>query len=165
MAKKETVREDGLPVDFENWETEKLGDFPPYWSPATGDQVYAKAIGVDYRDPEFRRIILEAQADTECLKGPKADAETVLVPKGEVFTMSEYALVSSQIGFLIQLGIPFVLKCGEEVKSAKNPKQSYFQWELKMAPESRKALQQARVSAALATRNGGQVHNAVPVAG
>lgn len=162
MAKKEAVREDGLPVDFENWETEKLGDFPPYWNVEEGKQVYAKAIGVDYRDPDFRRIILEAQADTECQRGPNDDdAETVIVPKGEFFTMSEYSLVSSQVGFLIELGIPFVLKCVEKVQSKTNPKQSYFTWELKMAPDSRKQLQAARAKASIV--KSGQVHPAVPV--
>lgn len=146
MAKNKTdeLRSDGLPADFANWETEKLGDFPPYFQPEEGLMFYATAVGVDYEDPEFHRIIFQAEADVECYRGPKDDQEPVTVKKGELFTCSAYDILSKQVGFLIMLQSGIVLKCVEKKQSKANPKQSYWTFELKVSPNDKKRLQAFR---------------------
>lgn len=140
------VRPDGLPADFENWETEKLGEFPPYWNPDEGKQFYAVPVGVDFRDPDFKRVIFQAMAPTECQRGPAEDAEDVTVQPGEQFTCSLYAILENQIGFLINL--PIVLMADKKVKSNTNKTQSYWTFNLKISPESKKILTARRQKAA-----------------
>lgn len=160
------IQANGLPADFENWETEQLGEFPPYWNPVEGAMIIAKVIGVDYRDPEFRRIVLEAVAPVECYRGPKDDQEPVTVEPGERFTMSEYSLVSEIVGYLINLACPFSLMAKEQVASRKNTKNSYWTFELKMPGDARKRLQaMRRENALLASGQSSQiVHNPSVVA-
>ncbi len=143
-AVKEELRSDGLPPDFENWESEKLGDFPPYFEPDEGKMFYAKIVGVDYADPEFHRIICQAEADVECLRGPKGEQEEVTVKKGELFTISEYAIIANQVGFLIMLQSAIVLKVVSKEQSRTNPKNSYWTFELKVSPNDKKRLQAIR---------------------
>lgn len=147
------LRPDGLPVDFDNWETEKLGEFPPYWNPVEGLSFYARPIGVDFRQEDFHRVIFEAMADTPCFRGPAEDAEEVTVKKGENFTCSLYSILGSQIGFLISLYsiIPnrgMVLKAVKKVASNSDPKRKFWTFELVMHPDDRKALKVLRTQAA-----------------
>jgi len=134
---------DALP-DFSTWSEEQIG-FAPYWSPAPGKWFYAVPTAIDTRDPDFVRYLFRALAPIECQRGPKDDAESVLVGPGEYFSMSVYYALEQNINFYLESGIfpPLHVTSTKEVKT-KTVGQTVWQFRVKVSPETRALLDAAR---------------------
>lgn len=128
-------------AQLEGWEEIETG-FPPYWTPAIGKMLLGKVCVVDFRDPSFPRVVLQAtKVAIPCQRGPMEGAEDVIVKPGEFFTMSEYAALN--LSNYIDLEV--AIKCvGERLVPADKvrnlPKREMFEWKVWATPEAAKLL-------------------------
>lgn len=116
--------------------------FPPYYKfENDGDAIFAKVVGLDTKDPEFQRVVMECvDRPIACLKGPVNNAEVVEVQPGEFFTVSTYA--SLKFSDYLDLPVLFVRK--EEVPNKKDPKKSTIVFNVLMAPENHAVVRERR---------------------
>jgi hypothetical protein len=131
-------------AELVGWQEVETG-FPPYWKPEIGKMILGKVCVVDFRDPSFPRVVLQAtKIEIPCQRGPVDDAEAVTIKTGEFFTMSEYAALN--LGNYIDLEV--AIKCvGERKvpadKTRNLPSREMFEWKVWTTPEAA-ALLKAR---------------------
>jgi hypothetical protein len=128
------------------WEEIETG-FPPYWKPEIGKMILGKVCVVDFRDPSFPRVVLQAtKVAIPCQRGPVEGAEDVLVKPGEFFTMSEYAALNLGNYIDLEVAIKCVGERGVPADKTRNlPKRDMFEWKVWATPEAAKLLKQRSV--------------------
>jgi hypothetical protein len=130
---------------LENWEKVDIG-FPPYWTPSVGKVIVARVAALDFSDPAFHRIVLQAtRVDIPCQRGPAADAEAITVKVGDFFSMSEYAGMNLE-NFI---DMEVFIKCsGERPVPADKARglgsRNMYEWTVMVSPEDKKKLQGMR---------------------
>lgn len=138
----------------EGFEDEQVG-LPPYWGPDEEKMeqkipqgFYARVIGLDNADEDFKRVILQAGADILCHRGPRDDAEEVLVKKGDYFTCSAYA----GLPLHRYIGIPVYVLAKSKRKISGG--RTVWEWSLKVPTAAKPLLQRRREAEAAAARMG-----------
>jgi hypothetical protein len=128
-------------AQLEGWEEVETG-FPPYWKPAVGKILMGKVCVVDFRDPSFPRVVLQAtKVAIPCQRGPVDGAEDVTVKPGEFFTMSEYAALNLSAYIDLEVAIKCVGERDVPADKARNlPKRDMFEWKVWATPEGAKLL-------------------------
>lgn len=123
------------------WEEVETG-FPPYWKPEIGKMLLGKVCVVDFRDPSFPRVVLQAtKVPMPCQRGPVDDAESVTVKPGEFFTMSEYAALNLANYMDLEVAIKCVGERKVPADKARNlPSRDMFEWKVLVTPEAAKIL-------------------------
>jgi hypothetical protein len=117
----------------QGWEDEQTG-FPPYWNPEVGKTFRGVVLGLDEKDPDFKRFALKATDQIMCAQGPADDAEQVIVKPGEFFTCSAYAALPLEryVGFEV-----FVMaKNKRDIKGGKE----LWEFKLMIHPDEKKKL-------------------------
>lgn len=70
--------------------------FPAYWNPSDGARCIGIVVAKDDYDPDFVRIYMQATRPLQCQRGPKDDAEKVIVKPGEFFSVGDYKSLNLQ---------------------------------------------------------------------
>ncbi len=139
--------------DFDKWTDLQIG-FAPYWHPKVGGWIFGQLIGKDSRDPEFVRYQFKALKDTECRRGPSNEnegegptGESVLVKKGETFSMSVYYSLADEFDYHLF----YASKTGNAVPVRieaikKVPTKKYVVWNFRaqVSPDTAQQLNQNR---------------------
>jgi len=129
----------GVP-DFspENWSEEQVG-FSPYWNPEEGKSFIGRLVEKDERDPNFVRYLIQAGEDLECARGPSEEAETVIVKKGEFFTISVYFSLQGVFDLYLESGIRAWMKVtATGISKTKTPGRTVWQWKLQVPKEAKR---------------------------
>lgn len=154
-VKEAEVVETELPENpFATWEEEQLG-FPPYIKAEVGAGYYGRIITADTRDPDFVRFViqylgmpsdfdnlakckLDTKTPLKAKRGPKDDAEDVMVKVGEFFTVSNY------VGLPLEnyLGIEAMVDV-TGTRPTKHPNDMYV-FRIQLSPENKKLIQARR---------------------
>lgn len=146
MAKRNEVAvgPDGLP-DFSGFEKEQIA-FPPYWNPEIGKKIFFTPVMLDEKDPNFPRFVCKAGMITNCLEGPSDNQKETTIKTGEYFTISQYASLPLQNYF----GHPVLVEVMDLVKFKGEDGTPRTRWvfELRVAPETKRLLEAARVEQA-----------------
>jgi hypothetical protein len=156
-----SARNGGAGPDVSSWDTQETG-FAPYWSPDVGKYFMGSPVTRDERDPGFVRYVLVAACDLECARGPVAGAETVLVKRGEFFTVGAYHTLVPILDKLLAYGEAtgkspvLYAKVTGEAKTAKVG-QTVWTWEIKHPPGQMQAIREYRANKALPKANNAAV--------
>jgi hypothetical protein len=145
-----------LPKEVANFQEEQIG-FPPYWNPSEGKKFYARVVDVDDADPDFQRFVLQAGHDIECQRGPSADAETVVVHKGEFFTCSVYA--SLPLHRYLDIPVLVTVKGKRKLDGAR----TLWEFSLAVSEQAKKVLAKRRQENMMLKHNTKNEIKAVPV--
>ena len=146
MAKPKGEQVNETPMNDDNyadWSEEQIG-FAPYWEPNEGLGFVGTPVAIDARDPDFVRFLFIAQQDIECFRGSAASAESVLVKKGERFSIGSYFALVDALGefltFQQTTGKPLTVRVDavRKVKTAK--KQDCWQFRVRVKPSDAPAL-------------------------
>lgn len=127
-------------------EETELSSYAPYWTPEVGAYVECIPVDVDLRDPTFPRFILQSTMDEpfEAFRGAKADAESVAIQKGDLFSVSVYA---SLRGLEEYRGLEVSLRCSGTRDTGQPNEMLVFK--IGTTAETRKALNERRFSRAI----------------
>lgn len=158
MAKKNAIVSSELAtyepqISDEDLVEQDLG-FPPFWCPSEektkdGDygKFFARLVGSDDSDPNFRRWVFEALHETLGHKGGGDDGEDVIVKSGEFFTMTKYGGLERLREFGgLRVRITALKKVPHFVK-AKGTMGSRWVFEVKLHKEDVATLDQRREAA------------------
>lgn len=153
-------------IDGEQWNTERTG-FPPYWKPEV-DKTFTARVTEYHFVPEeeedssnFSRYYLATTADLTCQRGSPDDesAESVIVPKGELFSLGDYAAIdlTPYIGFIVKVTV-------KSKRTLTKTKRDMWDFHLQTREVDRAAIEAQKSRQALAARNGaGQLPDAAAV--
>jgi hypothetical protein len=103
----------GSTIDDSDYQEVQVG-FAPYFSPSEGAKFHGRLLDADATNPAFIRFTFEALTDLECFTGPADEQDSVLVRKGEVFTVSAFA----QVRFEEYGGMKMIVEFKEKVKTS-----------------------------------------------
>jgi hypothetical protein len=138
-------------VDVEAMHDESIS-LPPYWQPdeealeqGIAQGFHGRLVGFDDKDPAFPRYVLinEGPKDLTCKRGPSAEAEDVIVHKGEHFTCSVYD--GLPLGDYAHLPVLVYVK---DKVSTSTAGRTVWIWGMKVNSETQKILQARRAEAA-----------------
>lgn len=138
------AKAEGLP-DFSTWEKLQTG-FPAYWQPTEkGQWIYGRLVAKeDATDVagSFTRYLVQAGVPTKCLRGSKNDGNQreVEVPAGDYFTISVYYALQGQFDFMIEQNFMPTMRLEVGVKNKTKASRTVWDWELKVAPESKNKI-------------------------
>jgi hypothetical protein len=140
------VDANGVP-DFSGFEKEQIA-FPPYWNPAIGKKVFFTPVMLDDKDSNFLRFVCKAGMVIDCSEGPSDNQKDVKVKAGEYFTISQYTSLPLENYF----GYPVLVEVMDLVKFKGGDGTPRTRWvfELRVAPETKRLLEAAKIEAAKA---------------
>lgn len=143
----------------EGWEEEQIG-FPPYWNPrmefidpqvpskgykpGTGNSFLGTVVNRDERDENFPRYIIQASRPIICQSGPAAEAEEILVQKGEFFSMSVYASLPLEDYFGMEVWVQPVSKRKIKDDPETGDPRQVWRFKLMVSPASKKLLKERK---------------------
>jgi hypothetical protein len=132
------------------WAREQVG-FPPYWAPLREDAMFfGRIVALDTRQDNFHRYVVQAtKFPMFCRLGPADDAEKIMVPTGDFFTVSSYAGLPLDDFFDIEV-------CVRATKKRKLPgneasegvKRDLWMWEVKVEPKDQEMIRGRRLEKA-----------------
>jgi hypothetical protein len=130
------------------WSRQQVG-FPPYWSPMReGSLFFGRIVALDTRQPDFYRYIVQAtKFPMFCKLGPTDDAEKIMVPTGDFFTVSAYASLPLEDFFDIEVLVEATKKRklpGNE--ASKGVKRDLWMWNVRVESEKEKKMIETRRS-------------------
>ncbi len=144
--------------DFSNWSEEQIG-FAPYWTPEEGESVAFTVLSRDERSEDFHRYICRAeQNQVQCYRGKSANAEEVIVKRGEQFTMSIYDSLDEPFMFYLASGLsPRLRLTAKEKVPTGNAGREVWKWTLLVDPAVKPQLDALRAGhVAKQMTNGGK---------
>jgi len=129
------------------WSREQVG-FPPYWAPLREDALFfGRIVALDTRQEDFHRYVVQAtKFPMFCRLGPSDDAEKIMVPQGDFFTVSSYAGLPLSDFFDIEV-------CVRATKKRKLPgneasdgvKRDMWMWAVLVEPKDKAVIQARRI--------------------
>lgn len=130
------------------WSREQVG-FPPYWGPKhEGALFFGRVVALDTRQDNFHRYVVQAtKFPIFCRLGPADDAEKIMVPSGDFFTVSAYASLALEDFFDIEVLVHAVKKRklpGNE--ASEGVKRDLWMWDVRVESEKEKKIIAARRS-------------------
>lgn len=130
------------------WVRQQVG-FPPYWAPTRPGALFlGRIVALDARQEDFQRYIVQAtKFPMYCRLGPTDDAEKLMVPPGDFFTVSNYASLALEEFIDIEVLVAAVKKRklpGNEESG--NVKRDLWMWEVKVPSETEKKMIDTRRS-------------------
>jgi hypothetical protein len=142
--------EQAMKASVEGWAKEQVG-FPPYWSPLREDSLFfGRIVALDTRQPDFQRFVVQStKFPIFCRLGPSDDADKVMVPSGDFFTVSAYAGLPLEDFFDVEV-------CVRAIKKRKLPgneasggvKRDLWTWEVKVEPKDQEIIRNRRIEKA-----------------
>lgn len=132
------------------WAREQVG-FPPYWAPLREDSMFfGRIVALDTRQDNFHRYVVQAtKFPMFCRLGPADDAEKIMVPTGDFYTVSSYAGLPLSDFFDIEV-------CVRATKKRKLPgneasdgvKRDLWMWEVLVEPKDKTVIRDRRIEKA-----------------
>jgi hypothetical protein len=129
------------------WAREQVG-FPPYWAPLREDSMFfGRIVALDTRQDNFHRYVVQAtKFPMFCRLGPADDAEKIMVPAGDFYTVSSYAGLPLSDFFDIEV-------CVRATKKRKLPgneasdgvKRDLWMWEVLVEPKDKEVIRDRRI--------------------
>lgn len=135
-------------IDFSTWTDIQIG-FAPYWNPKEGEGILATVINRDERNPNFVRYLMVAHRDTMCQRGPAKDAESVLVKKGETFTISDYFSLTEEFNLQLASGLDPVIYLEPLSKADTESGHQVWRWRMRVNEETGQKLKALRAQNAV----------------
>ena len=142
--------EQAMKASVDGWAREQVG-FPPYWAPLREDSMFfGRVVALDTRQQDFQRYVIQAtKFPIFCRLGPADDADKVMVPAGDFYTVSVYAGLPLADFFDIEV-------CVRATKKRKLPgneasggvKRDLWQWEVKVEPKDQEIIRGRRLEKA-----------------
>ena len=129
-----------------DWSRQQVG-FPPYWAPIREGALFmGRIVALDTRQEDFQRYVVQAtKFPMFCRLGPSDDAEKIMVPSGDFFTVSAYASLPLEDFFDIEVLVAATKKRklpGNE--ASKGVKRDMWMWEVKVPGEKEKRMVETR---------------------
>jgi hypothetical protein len=131
----------------QGWAREQVG-FPPYWAPLREDSMFfGRIVALDTRQDNFHRYVVQAtKFPMFCRLGPADDAEKIMVPAGDFYTVSSYAGLPLSDFFDIEV-------CVRATKKRKLPgneasdgvKRDLWMWEVLVEPKDKVVIRDRRL--------------------
>jgi hypothetical protein len=131
----------------QGWAREQVG-FPPYWAPLREDSMFfGRIVALDTRQDNFHRYVVQAtKFPMFCQLGPADDAEKIMVPAGDFYTVSSYAGLPLSDFFDIEV-------CVRAAKKRKLPgneasdgvKRDLWMWEVLVEPKDKVVIRDRRL--------------------
>jgi len=131
----------------QGWAREQVG-FPPYWAPLREDSMFfGRIVALDTRQDNFHRYVVQAtKFPMFCRLGPADDAEKIMVPMGDFYTVSNYAGLPLSDFFDIEV-------CVRATKKRKLPgneasdgvKRDLWMWEVLVEPKDKVVIRDRRL--------------------
>lgn len=124
------------------WSRQQVG-FPPYWSPQReGQPFFGRVVALDTRQEDFYRYVVQAtKFPMYCRLGPSDDAEKIMVPPGDFFTVSNYSSLALEEFMDIEILAVAVKKRKLPGNDAsKGVKRDLWMWDIKVESEKEKAM-------------------------
>lgn len=142
--------EQAMKASVDGWAREQVG-FPPYWAPLREDSMFfGRVVALDTRQADFQRYVVQAtKFPIFCRLGPSDDADKVMVPAGDFYTVSAYAGLPLSDFFDIEV-------CVRATKKRKLPgndasggvKRDLWMWEVKVEPKDQEMIRTRRIEKA-----------------
>ena len=151
MSNKETKATANVP-ETPDWFSKGEGEsvqtqFPPFLKIKEGARAHCKLVDFDDHDPDFERWVFMALSPAQCHQGPQEAGEDVVVKKGDLFTISNYATLRVSR----YIGCEMMIECTGKIK-ANTPAGFVWGFKATLSPDSAKQL--AERKQALALSNG-----------
>lgn len=134
--------EKAMMESLKGWSREQVG-FPPYWAPKyEGQLFFGRIVALDTRQDDFHRYVVQAtRFPIFCKLGPAEDAEKIMVPGGDFFTVSAYAALPLDDFFDIEVLVAATKKRKLPGNEASNGvKRDLWMWDVRVESEKEKKM-------------------------